>query len=210
MAKVKLRWKLAELEAFDKLGDDGSDTLLRRRWKRGSWLGVWVSENDPQAGAVTLVAAGADGAGQLCEFERQRGRVSEIEHGVLRRVRLVGRMGKEIHENAAGVVDQVAKALRDKDGVHIAGRRLLELEKVIIVEWILERNFDSGGRLVLVRGDSNGHDGYGFTLRGLFRIGAAGENGKGAVELLGEYDASEFVGEGHGAEREFLVGPLLE
>jgi len=46
---------------------------------------------------------------------------------------------------------------------------------------------------------------YGFTPRGLFRIGAAGENGERAIQLLGKHDAGEFVGEGHRAEREFLV-----
>ena len=70
MPKVKPPWKLVQLQASDKLRDDGSDALLRRLRKRGSRLGVRVSENDPQARAVTLVPAGADGAGQLREFER--------------------------------------------------------------------------------------------------------------------------------------------
>jgi hypothetical protein len=101
-----------------------------------------ISENDPQAGAIAFVAAGANGAGQLREFERERGRVSEIEIGVLRRARLIRRMGKEIHEDAAGVINKVTETLRDEDRVHIAGRGLLELEKVVIGERILERNFD--------------------------------------------------------------------
>src|SRR5256885_16031901 len=46
--------------------------------------------------------------------------------------------------------------------------------------------------------------------RGLFRIGATGEDGEGAVQLLGEHDAGEFVREGHRAERKFLVRALAE
>jgi hypothetical protein len=109
-------------------------------------LGVRITENDPQAWAVALVAAGANGAGQLREFEGWRGRVSEIETGVLRRVRLIGGMGEEIHEDPAGVVHEVAEPLRDKDGVHIAGRGLFKLEEVVIGKRILQRDFDSGRR----------------------------------------------------------------
>src|SRR5438046_934560 len=52
--------------------------------------------------------------------------------------------------------------------------------------------------------------GYGFTPRGLFRIGAAGENGKRPIELFCEHDAGERVGESHRAKRKLLVGPLPE
>src|SRR3982074_1588596 len=97
----------------------------------GSWLGVRVQAHDPQAGAVALVTAGTDGPGQLREFKGGRCRMSEIKISVLRRVRLVGRMGKEIHENAARVVNEVAETLRDEDGIHIAGRGLLELHKIV-------------------------------------------------------------------------------
>jgi len=69
--------------------------------------------------------------------------VSEIEIGVLRRIRLVRRVGKEIHEDAAGVINEVTESLRDEDGVHIAGRGLFELEKVVI-----GRGFSSGISIV--------------------------------------------------------------
>jgi len=49
-----------------------------------------------------------------------------------------------------------------------------------------------------------------LTLGGLFRIGAAGEDSEGAVELLSEHDAGEFVGESHGAERKSVVSALAE
>jgi hypothetical protein len=145
------------LEAFDELGGNGGDAFLRPRRKRGAWLGVRISENDPQARAVTLITAGADGAGQLREFERRRGRVSKIEIGVLRRIRLVRRMGKEIHEDAAGVINEVTETLRDEDGVHIAGRGLFELEKVVIGERILERDFDCSGGPICVGRNVYGH-----------------------------------------------------
>jgi hypothetical protein len=146
------------LEAFDELRGDGRDALLRRWGKGCSILGVWILENDPQAGAVAFVTAGADGAGELRQFERKRGRMSEIEIRVLGRVRLVWRMGKEIHEDAAGVIDEVAETLRDEDGVYIAGGGLLELEKVVIGERILERDFDRSGGPICIRRNVYGHD----------------------------------------------------
>jgi hypothetical protein len=150
-------WPSRELQALDQFRRDSGDAFLRPMRKGGSWLGVRIAENDPQAGAVALVTAGADGAGQLREFEGWRGRMSEIEIGVLRRVRLVGRMGKEIHENAAGVVNEVAKTLRDENGIYIAGRGLLELEKIVIGERTLERDFDGSGRAICIRRNAYGH-----------------------------------------------------
>jgi hypothetical protein len=119
-------------------------------------------------------------------------------------------MGEKIHEDAAGVINEVTETLRDEDSVHIAGRRLLELEKVVIGERILERNFDCRRGPIGVGRDADGHDIYSFAQRELFRIGAAGENGEGAVELLDEHDPGEFVRKGHGAERKFLAGALSE
>ena len=39
-------------------------------------------------------------------------------------------------------------------------------------------------------------------------VGVSGEDGEGAVELLGEHDAGQLVGKGHGAEGEQQVGAL--
>jgi len=119
-------------------------------------------------------------------------------------------MGEEIHEDAAGVINEVPETLGDEDSVHIAGRGLFELEKVVIGERILQRNFDCRRGPIGVGRDADGHDIYSFTQRELFRIGAAGEEGESAIELLGEHDAGEFVRKGHGAERKFLVGTLAE
>jgi hypothetical protein len=201
--------RLRELEAFDEFFGDRGDALLGGLGERCSMLGVGIAEDDPDAGAVGLVAAGADGAGELCELERQRRGMREIEIGVLGRIRLVGRMGEEVHEDAAGVIHEIAETLGDEDGVHVAGRGLLELEKVVIGEGLFERDFDGGGGLIGVRGNVDGHV-YSFTPRALFRVGAAGEDGEGAVKLFGEHDAGEFVRKGHGAERKFLVGTLAK
>jgi hypothetical protein len=127
-----------------------------------------ILENDPQAGAVALVTAGTDRAGELRQFEWQRGGVSEIEIGVFRRVRLVRRMGEEIHEDAASVINEVAETLRDEDGVHIARRGLLKLEKIVIGKRILERDFDGSGGAICVRRNVDGHDAHSLHHAGYF------------------------------------------
>ena len=53
--------------------------------------------------------------------------------------------------------------------------------------------------------DLDGHDDI-FAEARLFRIGVTGENREGAVDLLGEHDAGEFVGHGKRGERDFLFG----
>jgi hypothetical protein len=67
-------------------------------------------------------------------------------------------VGEEIHEDTASVINEVAETLRDEDSVHIAGRRLLELEKIVIGERILERDFDGSGGAICVGRNVNGHD----------------------------------------------------
>src|SRR6266581_8974948 len=155
-----------------------------------AWGGVFVAEDDPQSGAIGFVIAGADGTGELGELQ--------------------ARATQEFGEDAAGVVNEVAKTLGNKNGIYVAGSGLLELMEIVIGQRLFERDFDCSGGLVLVGGDADGHGGYGFTPRGLFRIGAAGENGEGAVKLLGEHDAGEFMGKGHGAERKFLMSSLTQ
>jgi hypothetical protein len=67
-------------------------------------------------------------------------------------------VGEEIHEDAASVINEVAEALRDEDSVHIARRRLLKLEKVVIGKRTLERYFDGSGGPICVGSDVYGHD----------------------------------------------------
>ena len=140
--------------------------------------GIFVVQNDPESRVVSFIVAGANRAGELGEFEAGA--------------------AQEFGKDAAGVIDEVAKPLRDENGVNVARSGLFELMEIVIGQRLFERDFDSGRRLVVVGCDSNGHGAYGFTLRGLFRIGAAGENGEGAVELLGKYDACELVRKRHG------------
>ena len=177
MAKVKLEGvllaivggkTLRELEAFDEFVDDGRDALLRHGRKGRAMLSVGILENDPQAGAVALVIAGADGAGELGQFERERCRMREIEIGVFRGVRLKRRMSEEFHEDATGVIDEVAETLRDEDGVDVAGCGLLELEQVVIGEWVFERDFDCSGGPIGVGRDSYGHDALSLHHTGYF------------------------------------------
>jgi hypothetical protein len=149
-----------------------------------------VAEYDPKAGTINLVVTGADSAGQLRDFQAG--------------------MAEHFGKNAAGVVDKVAESLRDKDDVDIARGRLLDLLKIVIGKRPSERNFDGGGGLVLVRRKADGHGAYGCTPLGLFRVGAAGENGEGAIELLGEHDAGELVRERQCAKRKLLTGTLAD
>jgi hypothetical protein len=66
-------------------------------------------------------------------------------------------MGKQIHEDAASVIDEVAETLGDEDSVHVAGRGMLDLVEVVVGKRALERNFDgSGGPIGVVR-DADGH-----------------------------------------------------
>jgi hypothetical protein len=141
---------LNKLEAFDEFVDDGGDALLRHQRKGRSRLGMRILENDPQAGAVALIVAGADGAGELSQFERERRRMREIEAGLFRRVRLERWMSEQIHKDAASVIDQVTETLRDKDSVHVAGCGLLELVKIVIGKRAFERDFDCGTGAICV------------------------------------------------------------
>src|SRR2546421_2885080 len=99
--------------------------------------GIFVAQDDPESGAVGFVLARTDGAGELGEFE--------------------ARAAEKFHEDAASVIDEIAKALRNKYGVDVARRRLLELVEIVIGQRSFQGDFDGGGRLVFVSGDSNGH-----------------------------------------------------
>src|SRR2546430_9783093 len=67
-----------------------------------AWGGVFVAEDDPQSGAIGFVIAGADGTGELGELE--------------------ARAAQEFGEDAAGVVNEIAKTLGNKNGIYVAGR----------------------------------------------------------------------------------------
>jgi len=191
VTKVKLRWEFSgKLQALDEFFGDGGDARSRIGGELAALRGIFVVKNDPESGAVSFVVARADGASELGEFEAGA--------------------AQQFGEDSASVIDEVAKPLGNEDGIDVARRRLFELVEIVIGQRLFEGDFDGGRGLVLIGRDSNGHGGYGFTPHRSFRIGAAGENGESAIELLGEYDAGEFVREGHLAERKFLVGALAE
>src|SRR5438045_6682766 len=128
-----------------------------------AWGGVFVAEDDPQSGAIGFVIAGADGTGELGELE--------------------ARAAQEFGEDAAGVVNEIAKTLGNKNGIYVAGSGLLELMEIVIRQRLFERDFDCSGGLVLVGGDSDGHDGYGFTPRWRVRTWSCGGHGDGEGDL---------------------------
>jgi len=67
-------------------------------------------------------------------------------------------MGKEIHEDAAGVVNQVAKTLGNKNDIYVAGSGLFELVEIVIGKRLFERDFDSCGGPIRVGRNAYGHD----------------------------------------------------
>ena len=85
-----------------------------------AWGGVFVAEDDPQSGAIGFVIAGADGTGELGELE--------------------ARAAQEFGEDAAGVVNEIAKTLGNKNGIYVAGSGLLELMEIVIGQRLFERD----------------------------------------------------------------------
>ena len=45
---------------------------------------------------------------------------------------LKGRVNQQVHQNAASIIDQIAKALRNQNRVDVARRRLLQLIEIVI------------------------------------------------------------------------------
>src|SRR2546430_16782769 len=89
-----------------------------------AWGGVFVAEDDPQSGAIGFVIAWADGTGELGELE--------------------ARANQEFGEDAAGVVNEVAETLGNKNGVYVAGSGRLELVEIVIRQRRFEWGFDCG------------------------------------------------------------------
>src|SRR3989440_11793669 len=116
-----------------------------------AWGGVFVAEDDPQSGAIGFVIAGADGTGELGELE--------------------ARAAQEFGEDAAGVVNEIAKTLGNKNGIYVAGGGLLELMGIVIGQRLFERGFDCGGGVGFLGRGLVGNGGDGFEPSGAFRIG---------------------------------------
>src|SRR5271167_4806745 len=131
------------------------------------------------------------------------------------------RMGQEIRQDAARIVDQVAKALGYQNPVDVSRRWLFHLFQVVIWQGFRQGYLNSDGWLVLVWGNAHGHrvsrpwrdratpknapvcskrnlHCLGPVLLG---VGATREDGKSPVNLLCEHDARQFVRIGQSTER---------
>src|SRR5258708_21863095 len=84
---------------------------------------------------------------------------NEIEPGMVRR-----RVGQEVHQNAAGVIDQIAKTLRHQNSVPVAGRGMLDLIEIIVGQRFFEGDLYGSGRLVFVPDGTDRHKDYTYTL----------------------------------------------
>ena len=68
----------------------------------------------------------------------------EIELGIFGRACLKRRMNEQVHQNAASVVDEIAKSLGNQNRVDVARSRLLQLIEIVIGQGLVERDFDRG------------------------------------------------------------------
>ena len=68
-------------------------------------------------------------------------------------------VGKQIHQNPARVVDQIAESLRHQDAVHIAGSGLIDLLEVVIGKRLLQRDLDRRGGLAFIGNNTGRHGG---------------------------------------------------
>ena len=59
-------------------------------------------------------------------------------------------LAKDFKEHAPRVVDEVSESLRDKDAIHVAGRRFLKILEVVVGKRLFKWNFDGDGGLVFV------------------------------------------------------------
>src|SRR5208282_181053 len=119
--------------------------------------GLRVAKNQPDAGPVDIVVTGTYRAGELDQFKVRRVLVCEIKFVGFGRAGLNRGMSKKFHQHSASVVNEVAKTLTHEDGVHVARSGLLQIMEVVIGERLGERDFDGGGRLILIRNDADGH-----------------------------------------------------
>src|SRR5256885_17213785 len=116
-----------------------------------------VVKNDPKSWAVDFVIARADGAGELPELKR-RDWMRKLQ------VRIVGvhpgrRVREEVHQDAAGVIDKLAKAFAAENRIYFARHGLLDLLDMVLRQGFLQRELNGSRRLILIRDDADGHGG---------------------------------------------------
>ena len=68
----------------------------------------------------------------------------EIKFRIFGSACLKRRVNQQVHQNAASVIDEIAKSLRNQNGVDVARRRLFQLIEIVIGQRLVERNFDRG------------------------------------------------------------------
>ena len=147
-----------QLQALDQFGGNGGDALLRRCRKRHPRIGMRIVEHDPQTRAIHIVVARTNRAGELRQLQRRRSRVREIEIRILRRVRLEWRVSQKLHQDAAGVVHQVAEALRNQNSRLHRAAWAAPIDRDRNPAAAFPGDLDGAGRLVWIRDDS--HVGY--------------------------------------------------
>ena len=75
-----------------------------------------------------------------------------------RKGELGGELPQTTGRDVAGVVDEIAKSLRNQNAVDVSRRGLFHFFKIVIGQGLLDGNFDSHRGLILVRSDSYGHE----------------------------------------------------
>jgi len=138
---------------------DVADALKERWGKALIGRNVIVFNDDPQAWAVNFILS-ADGAGELSDFHGMRRFRCEFEIG-----EVAGFLGngfvvlaKNFEEHPAGIVDQIAKTLRDQHAVNVARSGVFEVDEIVVWKRFFERNFDGDRGLIRVRNDSKWHN----------------------------------------------------
>jgi hypothetical protein len=106
-----------------------------------------VAQDDPQTGAIALLLS-ADGA-MSCMISMGWGvsGVSSIGRSFDSSAMVLW-CAHKISEYATRIVYQIAKTLRNKNGVHFTRSWLVEVLQVVIGKWFFESNFDGDERLV--------------------------------------------------------------
>ena len=127
--------------------------------KAGMLIRVHVAQDDPQTRAVDFIIARANRARKLLDLQGVFVGMRQIERPAVRSIDGARLVGKQIHQNAARVVDQIAESLRHQDAIHVAGSGLVDLLEVVIGKRLLQRDFDRRGGLAFIGNNTGRHGG---------------------------------------------------
>src|SRR5882724_928464 len=156
--------KFLEFQSLYQLPRYAFDALARNFRHRRTGFATHVANHDPKTGTVDVIfAAGADGAGELHQFQMAWIVIDQVQRRERRFSRLdagnIGGRRHQLEQDSSRVVNQVAEALRHENRIDVARSRLLELVNVVIGQRRFERDLDRGVRLVIVWNQSYGHGG---------------------------------------------------